>query len=63
MFFLLNGYTTGLSPLVIRNLFLELFGDLGGRVSTGEIGLPIQADGKVLPCGLFGRWETAGGAR
>jgi 23S rRNA (cytosine1962-C5)-methyltransferase len=58
LFFLLNGYTSGLSAIVVRNLFDELLGDRGGTISAGEIGLPIQADGKVLPCGLFGRWES-----
>ena len=23
-----------------------------------EVGLPIQRDGKVLPCGIYGRWES-----
>ena len=25
---------------------------------AGEVGLPVQRDGKVLPCGIFGRWEA-----
>jgi len=27
-----------------------------GRVESGEVGLPIQRDGLVLPCGASGRW-------
>ena len=23
-----------------------------------EIGIPTSRDGKVLPCGIFGRWES-----
>jgi 23S rRNA (cytosine1962-C5)-methyltransferase len=57
LFFLLNSYTTGLSPSVIANLLAELFADAGGIVSTGEVGLPIRSDGKTLPCGIFGRWQ------
>ncbi|MBL9116951.1 MAG: class I SAM-dependent methyltransferase [Verrucomicrobiaceae bacterium] len=57
LFLLLNAYTTGLSPTVVHNLLTELFHGKGS-VSTGEVGLPIQADGKVLPCGIFGRWEA-----
>jgi 23S rRNA (cytosine1962-C5)-methyltransferase len=29
-----------------------------GTITAGEVGLPIQRDGKVLPCGIYGRWET-----
>ena len=28
------------------------------RGILGEVGLPIQRDGKVLPCGIYGRWES-----
>ena len=58
LFFLINAYTTGLSPTVLANLLAELLHDQAGRVTTGEVGLPIQADGKVLPCGIYGRWEA-----
>ncbi len=58
LFFLINAYTTGLSPSVLANLLSELMHDHGGTVITGEVGLPIQADGKVLPCGIYGRWSA-----
>ena len=58
LFFLVNAYTTGVSPTVLGNLLDELFIDHGGRVTTGEVGLPIKADSKVLPCGIYGRWEA-----
>ncbi len=29
-----------------------------GTITAGEVGLPIQRDGKVLPCGIYGRWEA-----
>jgi 23S rRNA (cytosine1962-C5)-methyltransferase len=32
--------------------------DAGGSVMGGEVGLPIAADAKVLPCGIFGRWNA-----
>jgi 23S rRNA (cytosine1962-C5)-methyltransferase len=43
---------------VVINLLAELFHERGGRITGGEIGLPIQRDGKVLPCGIYGRWES-----
>ncbi len=60
LFLLVNAYTTGLSPTVLANLLAELLHDQPGIVSTGEVGLPIKADGKVLPCGIYGRWEMGG---
>jgi 23S rRNA (cytosine1962-C5)-methyltransferase len=56
LFFLLNTYTTGLSPTVVSNLLVDVLDGLGGTISTGEVGLPFQRDGKILPCGMFGRW-------
>jgi len=58
-FFLINAYTARLSPTVVANLLTELLGERGGVVTAGEVGLPIQKDGKVLPCGIYGRWEAA----
>lgn len=58
LFFLINAYTARLSPTVVANLLAELFDGGGGRITAGEVGLPVQRDGKVLPCGIYGRWET-----
>ena len=58
LFFLINAYTARLSPTVIGNLLAELFHQRGGNIACGEVGLPIEADGKILPCGVFGRWST-----
>ena len=57
LFFLINAYTARLSPTVVMNLLAELMQDAPGRVTSGEVGLPIAADGKILPCGIYGRWE------
>jgi 23S rRNA (cytosine1962-C5)-methyltransferase len=58
LFFLINAYTARLSPTVVANLLSELLATRGGAITAGEIGLPIQRDGKVLPCGIYGRWEA-----
>jgi 23S rRNA (cytosine1962-C5)-methyltransferase len=58
LFFLINAYTARLSPTVVANLLGELLHGRGGSIVAGEIGLPIQRDGKVLPCGIYGRWEA-----
>lgn len=58
LFFLINAYTARLSPTVVGNLLGELLEGRGGAIVAGEVGLPIQRDGKVLPCGIYGRWEA-----
>ncbi len=58
LFFLVNAYTARLSPTVVANLLAALLGDAAGTLAAGEVGLPVQRDGKVLPCGIYGRWEA-----
>jgi 23S rRNA (cytosine1962-C5)-methyltransferase len=58
LFFLINAYTARLSPTVVANLLAELMPGRAGTITAGEVGLPIKRDGKVLPCGIYGRWET-----
>ncbi len=59
LFFLVNSYTTGLSPTVIGNMLrLSMQRRYGGNVTADEVGLPASATGLVLPCGAAGRWEA-----
>ena len=59
IFFTINSYTTGISPIVLDNILrttvLKKFEK--GTVEAGEVGLPIERDHLVLPCGIYGRWE------
>lgn len=57
LFFLINSYTSKLSPVVIGNLMAELFSGAAGAIAVGELGLRGRRDGRVLPCGIYGRWE------
>lgn len=58
LFVLVNSYTTMISPSVLQNVMtLALQKKLGGKITTGEIGLPVTASGIVLPAGILGRWE------
>lgn len=53
LFFLVNAYTLGFSDdLLYKDL---KFAFNKAKVVTGEIGLPITKQDKVLPCGIFGR--------
>ena len=56
LFFLINSYTTGLSSTVLKNLLL--LNIHGGVVTCGEVGLKITSNDLVLPCGIYGRWES-----
>ena len=61
LFFLINSYTTGLSPTVLSNLLkLEVNSKFLGKVSCGEVGISIKNNDLVLPCGIYGRWESNG---
>lgn len=63
LFMLINSYTTGFSPIVLENILETTIGkkSRNGNVYAGEIGIPASRDGKVLPCGIFGRWESVRG--
>lgn len=56
LFFLINSYTTGISAKVLENI-LDLKIRKKGKLSSGEIGLPMTNSKLVLPCGIYGRWE------
>ena len=57
LFFLINSYTTGISSTVLENI-LKLNIKATGKFSCGEIGLPLTASSMILPCGIYGRWES-----
>ena len=59
LFFLINSYTTGISSKVLENiLYLTVSKKYKGNVSSGEVGLPMENSKLVLPCGIYGRWES-----
>ena len=56
LFFLVNSYTTGLQPAVLRYMIATALKKYGGTVEADEIGLPVTASGLALPCGASGRF-------
>ena len=57
LFFLINSYTTGLSPSVMQYVLGSLLPrGIGGTLSADEIGLPVTNSGMVLPCGATAMW-------
>ncbi len=59
LFFLINSYTTGLSPAVMQYILATLMKDRGGITAADEIGLPVTAGGLVVPCGATAMWLLA----
>ena len=57
LFFLINSYTTGISSEVLANLLKLNLDRYKGKITSGEIGLPMTGSNLVLPCGIYGRWE------
>lgn len=61
LFFLINSYTTGLQPAVLSYMLRTVIvPQFGGTVQADEIGLPVSANGLILPCGASGRWLAEG---
>lgn len=59
LFFLINSYTTGLSPTVMHNILsMTVARKHGGVITCGEIGLPITSSKLFLPAGILSRWES-----
>ena len=58
LFFLVNSYTTGLSPSTMKYIVdLRITAAHGGCCNASEIGLPVEQTGCVLPCGASARWS------
>ena len=53
VFFLINSYTTGLQPAVLKNILTLTLKDFGGAVDAYEVGIATE-DGIPLPCGASG---------
>ncbi len=51
LFFLLNSYTTGLSPLAMKYIVELRLPERNRKIEAGELGLPTAVGKHVLPCG------------
>lgn len=57
LFFIINSYTTGLAPSVMRYLTETIVSKkYGGYTRSDELGLPVRDTGLALPCGATCRW-------
>ena len=57
LFFLVNSYTTGLSPSTMGYMVMDAM-KLQGKVETDELGLRVTSTGLYLPAGASARWTV-----
>jgi len=58
LFFLVNGYSAGYSPIAYQNNLLSLKEAHGGEIEIGELTLEEKESKRLLPCGIFARWKS-----
>ena len=58
LFVLINSYTTGLQPTVIKNILTLALKNFSGNTQAYELGLPTE-EGICLPCGASGLFTSA----
>lgn len=57
LFFLINSYTTGLQPEVLKNILTLTLKGFNGTVEAYEVGIPTE-EGINLPCGASGFFKA-----
>lgn len=56
LFFLINGYAAGYSPLAFAYNIEFLQKKFGGEIEYGDLAI-AEKSGRMLPCGIFARWS------
>lgn len=57
LFVLINGYTAGYSPIAYENVLKDMMNDSKGSIEIGELTIAESNSDRLLPCGIFARWE------
>lgn len=57
LFILINGYTAGYSSIVYQNNLMDMMKDYKGKIEGGELVIEETNSKRLLPCGIFARWE------
>lgn len=57
LFILINGYTAGYSSVVYENNLIDMMKDYKGKIEGGELVIEETVSKKLLPCGIFAKWE------
>lgn len=57
LFVLINGYTAGYSPITYENNLKEMIEGKSGLIEIGELAIEESSSARLLPCGIFARWQ------
>lgn len=57
LFVLINGYTAGYSPITYENNLKEMMEGKNGLIEIGELAIEESNSARLLPCGIFARWQ------
>lgn len=55
---IVNGYTAGYSPLTLENNVRTIQEKFGGTIESGELAMSEEGSGRLLPSGVFSRWNA-----
>ncbi len=58
LFFLINGYASGYSPIAYANNLGHVMEGYGGSMEIGELAIEESKTGRLLPAGIFARWKN-----
>ena len=57
LFILINGYSAGYSAIAYANSLQTLVKKFGGNIEVGELTIEESKSGRLLPAGIFARWN------
>jgi 23S rRNA (cytosine1962-C5)-methyltransferase len=57
LFVLINGYTAGYSAIAYQNCLSDIVKGRQGTIEIGELGIEESKTSRILPCGIFARWQ------
>ena len=57
LFFLINGYAAGYSPLAFAYNLENIQNKCGGEIEYGDLAIEQKGSERVLPSGIFARWK------
>ncbi|MEQ8205381.1 MAG: hypothetical protein RIA65_04330, partial [Woeseia sp.] len=59
LFVIATAYAVRLSYLALSQTLADRLSPLGGVMEQGEMALPQQGSGRLLPTALYARWRAA----
>lgn len=57
LFVLINGYTAGYSAIAYQNNLMDIMKEYKGTIEIGELTIEETGSKRLLPAGIFARWE------